>query len=294
MTTKFVRPIAPRIHSHLRLLFLLPLACLLGCTQPTTSSTQSSPWQPTGNWTNWQIQSGTAITSPPNTYPSFLGAIQVQGTQAAGIFTTVVAAGTTGQPLVYSGAFDSSTGDVTLATFGYGFGYTQPATPYILVPVGVIGGCVYPPTYTGPECLALIDLAPSVGTQIAPLNGTYTGTLTESASTLTSPIPSGTVSLALTQPSTPNASGQFPLTGTLTFTGGGCSMAQVPLSGTVSGEGVALNWYSVAVGMGSVNLAASTNPTASQIAVSGLVFSPSPCAPGNSGSTTYQGVLTQQ
>jgi hypothetical protein len=275
---------------------LLPLACLLGCILPTTiPASTNSPSSPlSGNWSNWQIQTGTAITSPPNTYPSFLGAIQVQGTQAAGIFTTVVTAGTTGQPLNYSGAFHSSTEVVSLATFGYEFGYTQPATPYTLVPVGVIGGCVYPPTYTGPECLALIALAPSVGTEIAPLNGTYTGTFTESASTLTSPIPSGMVSLALTQSSTPNADGSFPLTGTLTFTGGGCSMAQVPLSGTVSGEGVALNWYSTAVGMGAVNLAASTNPTTSQITVSGLAFAPSPCATSNTGATTYAGTLTHQ
>jgi hypothetical protein len=293
MTSKSVRPIAPRTHSHLRLLLLLPLACLLGCTLPTTPSSQSL----TGNWSNWQIQAGTAITSLP-TGLYFTGAVQTQNIQSSAVFTNFGNTTTGSQVLSLLGTYNSSTGAVALypvavGPFVYDIGFAEPSVPYTVIPVSVIGGCVYPLNYQGPECLAITG-GPAVGVEIAPLNGTYTGTFTESASTVASPIPSGTVSLALTQSPTPNASGQFPLTGTLTFTGGGCTMAQVPLSGTVSGEGVALNWYSVAVGMGSVNLAASTNPTASQIAVSGLVFSPSPCAPSNSGSTTYQGVLTQQ
>ena len=103
-----------------RLALLFPAAILVGCAvSPTTSPTSPTP---TGNWTNWQIQAGTAITSPPNTYPSFLGAIQIQGTQAAGVFTTINAAGT-GTALDYGGAFNSSTEAVTLSTYGYGFGY---------------------------------------------------------------------------------------------------------------------------------------------------------------------------
>ena len=199
-----------RIRASIALLF--PLACLLGCTLPVTppASTNSPTTPLSGNWENWQIQAGAAITSPPNTYPSFLGAIEIQGAQASGIFTTVEATGTTGQPLDYTGSFNPSTQDVTLATFGYGFGYTQPATPYTLVPVGVIGGCVYPPTYTGPECLAIASV-PSVGVQIAPLNGTYTGTLTGTITTSSQTTPiTGTASLTLTQSTTPNSSGQFP------------------------------------------------------------------------------------
>jgi hypothetical protein len=152
---------------------------------------------------------------------------------------------------------------------------------------------VYPPGYTGPECLALIALAPSVGVQIAPLNGTYTGTLTESASTVTSPIPSGTVSLALTQSSTPNTDGTFPLTGMFSFLGGGCQSG-LPLTGTVSGEGITLNYPSPAPGWTAVNFTASTNPTATKIAATSVVFTDSPCGISNTGSTTYTGTLTRQ
>jgi hypothetical protein len=256
---------------------LLPLACLLGCTLPTTPSPT-----PADTWENWQIQAGTAITSPPNTYPSFLGAIQVQGTQATGIFTTVVAAGTTGQPLDYTGAFNSSTEDVTLATFGYEFGITEPATPYTLTQIGVIGGCVYPPTYTGAECLAIFAV-PSVGVQIAPLNGTYTGTLTDSAS----PGMSGTGSLTLTQSTTPNADGSFSLTGTLIFPSNS-GLGAYKLSGTISGEGITL--YDPTPGIVPVvSLTASTNPAATQITVSNLAF-----AVTASDIVTFTGTLTRQ
>jgi hypothetical protein len=271
----------------------LPFACLLGCTLPYTPSPIS------GNWSNWQIQAGpstsvppTALTSPP-TGVYLVGAMQIQGSQATAVFQTN--AGSGGLWIAdFSGSFDSTTSVLALSsTPAYlGVQLTLPANLTNLATGNMTVGC--PPQPAGGVICNVIASFPAAGSEIAPLNGAYTGTFTESASTVASPIPSGTVSLALTQSSTPNASGQFPLTGALIFTGGGCSMAQVPLSGTVSGEGVALNWYSTAVGMGSVNLAASTNPTASQITVTSLVFSPSPCAPGNSGSTTYTGTLALQ
>jgi hypothetical protein len=281
---------------RLHFLSLLPLATLIGCSLPYTPAPQTI----TGNW---QIQAGSAITSPPNTYPSFLGAIQVQGTQATGIFTTVESAGTTGQPVEYSGAFDSSTEDVSLATFGSRFDFTPPATPHTIVPVGVTGGCVYPPTYTGPECLAIF-MVPSVGVEIAPLNGTYSGSLTGTlnSDSQTTPI-SGTATLVLTQSSTPNASGQFPLTGTITFPSSS-GMSPVTLPGLISGTPIWLNNElcvppfseyapcTLASPTGS-NLNAYTNPTATQITVTNLInFTPS----GNGGETSVSltGILTLQ
>jgi hypothetical protein len=71
--------------SRLRFALLIPLAALLGCTLPSTPSTTGTA--PTGNWDNWQIQAGTSITSPPaGLY--FVGAIQIQGTQSAAVFTS--------------------------------------------------------------------------------------------------------------------------------------------------------------------------------------------------------------
>jgi hypothetical protein len=268
----------------LRLALLLPAAVLVGCAVAPTTSSSSAP---ATSWQNWQIQAGTAITSPPNTYPSFLGAIQTQGTQASGIFTTVYPPGTpTPSNTVedYAGSFVSATGVVTLATNGFGFGYAQPSTPYTLVPVNVIGGCVYPPGYTGVECLAIFAV-PSVGVEIAPLNGTYTGILTSGGS----PAISGTGTVTFTQSSTPNTDGSFPLTAAVTFPSSSIiGTGTYPLTGTVSGEGLSLSYLSTAVIGPSITLAASTNPAGTQITVSNLTWAET------GPSFTFTGTLTRQ
>jgi hypothetical protein len=244
--------------SGLRFALLLPVAALLACgVTPTTSTTAV-----VGNWQNWQIQAGTAIASPPNTYPSFVGAIQIQGTQASGIFTTVYSPGTpTPSSTVedFAGTFNPSNQALSLITNGYSFAFTEPSTPYTPVPFGVIGGCVGNPP---PACLA-ISLTPSVAVQIAPLNGTYAGTLTAS----NDPSLSGTATLTLTQSSTPNASGAFPLTGTMTLPASGFPSAY-PIAGTVSGEGIVLS----PVTAPGFYIGASTNPAGTQITVSSLVY----------------------
>jgi hypothetical protein len=265
--------------ARLRFALLAPLTLLLGCA--VSPANPATPTAPVGPWQNWQIQAGTAITSPPNTYPSFLGAIQIQGTQASGVFTTVNATGS-GAPLDYGGAMNSSTQAVTLSTYGYGFGYVSPATPYTLTPVGVIGGCVYPPNYPGAECLAIFSV-PSTGVQIADLTGTYAGTLTDGAT----PSMSGAATLTLTQSATPNSNGAFPVTGTLTFPGGS-DLGTVQLGGTVSGEGIALSDPSAAPNSPSIDFIASANPTAAQIAISNLTYN------GSGTNATFTGTLTRQ
>ena len=114
------------------------------------------------------------------------------------------------------------------------------------------------------HCLA----SPSVGVQIAPLNGTYVGTLTDSSSAALS----GTATLVLTQTATPNSSGQFPLSGTLTFPSGS-GFGTVPVGGTVAGEGIALSDSSAAPNSPTANVTATASPDGSQITVSNLLYS---------------------
>jgi hypothetical protein len=275
------------MRSRASIALLLALACLLGCGLPYTPLS-STPSLPSGNWTNWQIQAGATITSPPNTYPSFLGAIQIQGTQASAIFTTVEATGS-GTPLDYTGGYSTPTGSIGLMTQEFEFGITEPATPYTLTQIGIIGGCVSPPTDTGAECGAIFGV-PSVAVQIAPINGTYTGTLTVPCPPYTSSCPasSGTGSLTLIQSTTPRPDGSFFLNGTLTFPPSS-GFGTYPVSGIISGEGITL--YDPTPGVTPlVSLAASTNPAGTQVTISNLAYS--------SGGTvilaTFTGTLTHQ
>ena len=269
-----------------RLVMLLPLACLLGCTLPSTPSTTGTPPAPTGNWDNWQIQAGAAITSPPaGLY--FVGAIQVQGTQSAAVFTSAGPVGSgPATVLDFLGTYNP-TGAVDLLpattnSAAYGIGFTEPSTNTV-IPIGIVSGCVYPLDYTGVECLALISLSPAVGVQIASLNGTYVGTLTDSSS----PTLSGTAALVLTQSTAPNSSGQFPLSGTITFPSGS-GFGTAPLAGTVLGEAISLSDPSAAPNSPSITLTASANPTATQINISNLAYS------GSGTSATFTGTLTRQ
>jgi len=275
--------VGPSMSSNLRFALLLPFAVLLGCFAALigcTLPTPSSPSSPSGAWENWQIQAGTAITSPPaDLY--FVGALQTQGFQATGIFTSAGQSGTTTQVFNFTGTFNSTTEVLLVLTSGWGIGFTEQSTPYTLTPVSVTGGCV-DPLPSGANCTAIF-LVPSVGVEIAPLNGAYTGTLTDSSA----PGMSGPGSLTLTQSATPNSSGAFPLTGTITFPSNS-NLGTYTLTGTVSGEGVTLNFCSAAVIGPCVALTGYTNPAGTQITVTSLAYS----GGGTNTSAAFTGTLT--
>jgi len=263
----------PEYHPSMRAwapIALLPLFCLLGCALPNAiPASANSPSSPLAG--NWQIQSGTAITSPPTGF-YLVGAIQGQNSQLTGIFTGTVPCTPPVDNL--TGSFNTATSVLTLSQFA-GFQLTLPAVPNTLAS-GTIGG-------GGFLCLAMIGPTPAVGVQIAPLNGTYSGTFTDSAS----PGMSGTGTLTLTQSATPNADGSFSLTGTVTFPSNS-GLGAYTLSGTIGGEGITL--YDPTPGIVPVvSLTASTNPAATQIAVGNLAF-----AVTASDIVTFTGTLTLQ
>jgi hypothetical protein len=74
------RPIARPLSSgssRVAFTLLLTISGLAGCGS-------NPPNPPPNGWVNWQIQAGTAITSPPNTYPSFYGAVLIQAPKRGG------------------------------------------------------------------------------------------------------------------------------------------------------------------------------------------------------------------
>jgi hypothetical protein len=251
---------------------LLPLACLLGCSLPYTQPPQTI----TGNW---QIQSGTAITSPP-TGLYLVGALQGSESAPTGTFNTVYTSGANPAIISYTSTYDSSTGSLSLIDSAATYIQAELTLPTDLNTLAT-GTIIYdPPPVCGIPC-EINKTTPAVGAEIAPLNGTYTGTLSGTLTTYlpatTTPI-SGTASVTFTQSTTPNSSGQFPLTATVTFPSSS-GMGTTTLPGLVSGITIELstepciipfaNFACNVVGPGSV-LFAYTNPTATQITVTSL------------------------
>jgi hypothetical protein len=271
--------------------FLFPAIFLLGCTLPTGPTGASSPV--TGNW---QIQSGTALTSPP-TVPYLVGALQGTNSALTGTFTTAQPG--TLSPVVdsYSGTYDVAMGVLSLQSplppelAGTIVTLSVPTNPTSLA-TGTLA-------FTCPICAGLTVTFPAVGAEIAPLNGTYTGTLSGTVTTLppaTSTPISGTASVTFTQSTTPNANGQFPLTAAVTFPSSS-GVGTVTLPGLVSGITLELSTEPCVipfagavcnvVGPGSV-LFAYTNPTASQITVTSLNNAGATSAVNLTGTLTLQ------
>jgi hypothetical protein len=274
------------MRTRLHLALMLPLACLLGCTVPTTPATSSASTSLTGNW---QIQSGTTITSPP-TAPYLVGALQGANSALTGTFTTSTVSGTTTSAVNYTGAINQPAGVLELFSNTYYINLTLPAgfnTPSN----GVIQwGCI-PVGPGSPTCSNILE-TPAVGAEIAPLNGTYTGTLTE---TITSPAISKTVTLVISQSTTPNSSGQFPLSGTFTWDNFDNILSSFPFVGTISGEGIYIEPTVIAVTPGPAFIITGyANPTATQITVPYLAFYPYPTVANPPVVPVYTGTLTLQ
>jgi hypothetical protein len=285
------------MNCRLSISFLLPLVYLAGCKvvgTPTTQTTASSSSSIAGNW---QIQSGTAITSPP-TAPYLVGALEGSDSALTGTFTTTQSSTVSPTVESYSGTYDASTGSLSLDFRD--LSTSEEITAELSVPTdpttlstGTLHILCIPCTNTGISTSV-------VGVEVAPLNGTYTGTLSGTLNTYTlsnptqsTPTPvTGTASVTLTQSNTPNSSGQFPLHGILTissisgldtFTISEISGASW-LNGTVSGVSFTIassppcsgsfdGICTIIGGYIPVSFTASTNPSATQITISNLNFS---------------------
>ena len=220
MTTNNVPLIASRIRS---LFLLFPIVCLLGC---------SANYTPPPLVGNWQIQSGTTITSPP-TVPYLVGALQGSNSAFTGTFNLQQSgSGVTSQIISLTGTYNPSTGNLVLGppppqVGGVAVFLSVPADP-----ADVATGSI---DFLCGVCNAIPPPIPAVGVEIAPLNGTYTGTLTGTITTSSQTTSiSGTASVTFIQSATPNSSGQFPLTAAVTFPSSS-GIGTTTLPGLVSG-----------------------------------------------------------
>ncbi len=278
------------MHPGPRFLLLSPLAALLACgssaTLPpssTTSTNFSGNWEALGN-----LVSNTGL--PPSPIEDFTGALQFNGSSVTG---TLRAFDNSTNPCVPLTQDLAVTGSVTTATSLSGtvndLSLTVPisggvATITASLPQNLNSFISGTWQISGGACA--MPVTPMIISQYAPATGTYTGTFNVLASGTLTPIP-GTataITAVLTQSTTPNADGEFPLSGTITATGA-CTASLAFTNGIVFGDGILNQPLTGPVNPQGLFFGA-IDPTATTLV--GL-FDASTC--NNQG---YQGTLTRQ
>ena len=198
----------------LRLALLLPAAALIGCTLPSATST--IPGRQLGK-TGRSRPEPLSPRRPHELY--FTGAVQTSGYPIhRSLYHWPAPPVPVRLPfLVFLGTYNSSTGAVALqpattTSAAYAISYTAPSTNTV-IPVNVTGGCVAP---FGGALMPRHLLRSFSRRRDRPAQRH----LHRYAHGQFPPALSGTATLVLTQTATPNSSGQFPLSGTITFPSG--------------------------------------------------------------------------
>lgn len=255
-------------------LFLL-LVSLTGCSTTSTAPIVTTPiTSEVGS--NWQFNGGASITAAG---AILTGAMQIQGTQVTGSFQTNVPCADVPQPVTFAGTYNPTTGALNIKPTGLAFvdvNVIVPADPTQMAS-GTIGGA-------GTVC-SIAFQGPGVGIEIPALTGIYTGTVAAASPSSST----GTATLTVSQSSTPNASAQFPLTGTLQFTSGACS-SSIPVNGTISGAGFTLT---SSASTPNIIITGADTQNGTTLPATAITFSNGPCNTGSS-PATYSGDLVRQ
>jgi hypothetical protein len=264
----------PLMFSKLRFTLLLPLAALLACgANPTPSAPATNYLNLTGDWV-------ALVPSTPGAPPisDFLGALQSSGSTVTGtlraISLSIPQCVSFTQDLHATGTIDANNNLVLTIPIAGG---TATITATIATPESYTPGTWQ---ISGGACAT-----PSTAIQIAefaPSTGTYTGVVNVLDTTTGLPV-AGTatnVTAVLTQSTTPNADGEFPLSGTVTATGA-CTIG-FPITNEVVEGGVFMS----ASYIGPV-LDGGGSPTATMLVAD--LISNSACS-----SQVYSGILTRQ
>ncbi|MGP8260790.1 MAG: hypothetical protein ACLQM6_12660 [Acidobacteriaceae bacterium] len=257
-----------------RFLLLLPFAALLGCgSSPSTQVTSSL----SGNWaTSSTYTSGSS--SSTTTVTGFSGALQ---------FSNGLVTETGSLAIIFNGNGGNCLNDATIDGWPVANG-TYDANNTLTLTFPISGGTA---TYTAtlganPQILAdgtfqiiggtcAMSATPMTIAQYAPLTGTYTGTLSYSN------IGNITVTANLTQSISPNADGQFSITGTVNVTGS-CTESSTFTSDV---EGNLFGNFGINNGSSTVMFFGSFDPTASTI---NAMYSSYNCAAERQGTLTRE------
>lgn len=283
-----------RFRAHfLMLCCLMPLA---GCAVATTLNSLTATPDLSGNWTIAST-SGPAV---PTAGLLLVGSLTSQGSNVSGIFrlANLALPNSCGVPLqqvvAVTGTIDSSRNlKLTSAAFSGSVLTIQMVVPPTINPVG---GGVTPNSMSGTIAIAggacTFGSSPAFGYEVVSLTGTFDGPIT--AALTNAPIPAGNVSLVLSQSTTPQSDGQYPVIGTLNFTGGGCT-SSTSFSGTVSGSLLTLASAPTGAVLPSIdNLVALVNPVTGQLDLASLIFPTGPCGTSLLSFSQFTGNLTRQ
>jgi hypothetical protein len=190
----------------LRIALLLPVAALLGC-----GAGPSAPPNLTGNWMMiGSSESSLALTGYlQSSNGTVTGILEIYGSFQCD----------SGQPLAVSGTVNGS-GNLIL-TVPLGDSLSTPGTANGTATItAALGSNLESPTTGSYQIMngaCAISTSPMTITQYAPVNGTYAGSVRLFGGTPNET--NITFTAALVQSATPNAEGQFPLSGTVTATG---------------------------------------------------------------------------
>ena len=273
-------------------LVLLPLA-LAGCGTNSTSPTTPPVTAPDLSG-NWQIQSGGTGSAPPQLGVALFGALASQGSDVTGTFrffdlaSTVSCGFPAATVITVSGSIDA-TRNLTLTSQPFLNGSV--ITVHLLIP-----------SVPGEFALGTIEVAgttcsfpsgPAIGVDVSSSTGTFAGTLEPGPPANPGTSGGGPAVLALTQAASPQADGQFPVTGTLNFTLGSC-VSNTMLTGLASGIEITLQTAPASPLVSpTVRVVAAQNLPNTSLNAEEVLFSPAPCSSSPS-VLNFSGALTRQ
>jgi hypothetical protein len=261
------------MHLGPRILLLLPLAALLSCG---SSQNPSAPLTFSGNWE--AVGGPIALTSDPIMY--FTGSLQFNGSTVTGTLRAFT------NPKIGSSPCVAATQDLQATG-------TLDADNNLTLTFPIAGGAATITAALGPDLqssaagtwqivggsCATASAAITIA-QYLPLTGTYVGYLANG-------LANGSATAILTQSTTPNANGLFPLTGTI-IVSGTCSGTMPMVAELVSGNNI--NTAGTSTPTPSAELTGTFDPTATTIQASVELFAPN-CSIQN---IALQSTLTRQ
>jgi hypothetical protein len=208
-----IRTILRRSNLAIAFAFATPLL-LTGCSgMPSTSSsgTTANPFAAVNVAGNWQISSSSTAAA---NLPAISGALAGTGAAITGVLHPLGLSGCISAATVFTvNGSATSTGAVKLTSSSFAGGSVLTVNGTLATDGRSLTNATY--TVTGGSC-SFATAATATAQAYAGINGTYTGTLTDASGQ------GGAITATITQSTTPDANGNFSVTGAASFPNNPC------------------------------------------------------------------------